>query len=112
MSAFGIAEEVVQSIVSALSAVECSMLTKVAAVIYWVVDWTVRRRVLLLGSIVSVVIMLRMAVMGLAGVHLRGMIVIASSISCKMLQVSYHYSFVRRMNGAQPVLLFYIPFPP
>ena len=87
------------------------MLAEIAAVVHWVVDGPVGRW--LLRSIVSTVtVLLRMAVMWLAGVHLGTMIVVACCSSCKILQVSDHYSIVRRMNGAQPVLLFYIPFPP
>jgi hypothetical protein len=49
-----------------------------------------------------------------AGVHLRGMIIVAVGGSCKILQVSNHYtppSDVGMCRG-QPVMLSYIPFPP
>jgi hypothetical protein len=49
-----------------------------------------------------------------AGVHLRRMIIIAVGGSCKIVQVSNHCkppSDVGMCKG-QPVMLFYVPFPP
>jgi ABC-type uncharacterized transport system fused permease/ATPase subunit len=111
LSAFGVPEKVIQSLVSAFSAVECSVLAEIAtAMVHWIVNWAVAGR--LLRSVVGTVATLRVTIVCLAGMHLGAMIIVASCGSCKILQVSDHYSFVRRMNGVQPVLLFYIPFPP
>jgi hypothetical protein len=111
LSPFRVAKKVIESLVSAFSAIKCRVLAEVAAtVVHWVVNWAVAGR--LLRSVVCTVPPLRVPIVLLTGMHLGAMIIIASCGSCKILQVSDHYSFVRRMNGVQPVLLFYIPFPP
>jgi hypothetical protein len=84
LSALGIAKKVIQSIITALSAVECSVLAEIAGVLHWIVDGTVGRW--LLRSIVSIVaILLRVAIVWLTGVHLGAMIVVACCSSCKIL---------------------------
>lgn len=111
MPTFGVPEKVIKSLVSAFSAVERSVLTEIAtAMIHWIVNWAIAGR--LLRSVVCTVATLGVSIVSLTGMHLGTMIIVASCGSCKILQVSNHYSFVRRMNGVQPVLLFYIPFPP
>jgi len=100
----GIAKEVVQSIITALSAVECGVLPEIATVLYWIVDGTIGRW--LLRSIVSVVaILLRVAIVWLAGVHLGAMIVVACCSGCKILQVSDHFSTLT-IAGSLTVMLF------
>jgi len=111
LSAFGVTKKVIKSLVTAFSAVKCSVLAEITAtVVHRVVNWAIAGR--LLGSVVCTVASLGVAIMLLARMHLGAMIVVTSCGSCKILQVSDHYSCVRRMNGVQPVLLFYIPFPP
>lgn len=111
--ALEITKEIVQGIIVALSGVEGRVLADLASVADRIVDRTVRRWLLWrIVAVVSWVVGAGIASGG-ARMHLGTMIIVASGISCKVLQVSNH-CFPGQMwvcRGTTLVLL-YIPLPP
>lgn len=112
LTTFRITEEVVQSIVAALSIVIRSMLAEITAMAHWVIDWTIGGR--LLWRVITVVVCMVGIAIIRRSVHLSGMIVIARGGSCKILQVS-NYCFSGQMWVCGETTIYrccYIPLPP
>lgn len=91
IASLGITKELVQCIVASLSIIIGSMLSKVSPMADRVIDWSVGW--LLLRSIVSIVsIVVGASIVGSrAWVDLSVVVVITSTVSCKILQVSNYY---------------------
>lgn len=87
LPALGVTEEVVQGLVTALSAIVGGVVSQVTAVADIIVDRTVRRG--LLRSVISVVAcVLGMAILRLSGMHLGTMIIVTSCGSFAALSVA------------------------
>jgi hypothetical protein len=91
LSALGVDKELVQGIVISLSVVVGCMLADVTSMADWIVNWTVGSW--LLGCVVAIMGGVVAVTGGRAGMHLGTvMIIVASGGSCKVLQVSNHFT--------------------